>query len=812
MLTIPSDIKVFLEDNTTNILEYKGTIYQKVQYSNDLIILYRTKHLELNYLNLNMVGVFSLHLNNFICLSCEFDNDEIFEVSERLNTADDLYNLHCVVLQKDLNTLIHRELENILKLQVKTNVNSSKEVKEAAISYFKANSEPTMNFDNYTINLDFSNLENFALDKEDFAFNCADEIFNKEPDLLKHYQWYKDVSYALEELKNGNHLDLELYEVFNRLSKEPNYKTYNVFLTKDGMTSCLESMPIQNILNYPYYAIKKIYWGRKLLFSMDDYNEKKVKELRTNVKFNIEQLESINKNSFSDAKSTFLSYVDKSLFQSYDFCCAIVNNVPSSYSLIDKSLKENISFIKQSLGKVYLGSIVENVSEDFILKNENFFLDLLNKKNEDIYGYFPKNIKEKDSFMLKLISEDGLYALNKIPENMFFHKNIQEAFDDWFKVNPLNPIYQFYSYENIKLERLKNPDTILQVLTISNFKNLDKNLVNDISFMKKFLDRISSFKENEQCEFLNNFHSIYENLEDLKTNKTLIMEFMKLFSLTEFDFRILDESLKNDEDIQRVAIENNAQLLPFVNDNLKEEMVLKDAPAYLPCLGKKPYDEDLFIKIAKSSINKPSNLKALKNLTYTQEDDEKLAKTLIDINPKTFEYLSYGLKHNRNIAKLVINKGVSIIPMLPNKTKYQKSLFDDKEIMEESIKISPLDFMDIPQTSRSTGPALLLEDRDFVLFAIKLEAYNAKHLPTKSEFREDAEIAKAAILGDMEQAIEFSNKLFKDEDFVYSIMDEVYQYTYNGYLDDIREYILDRVPKKIKNSKDFIAKYPLLKD
>ena len=82
----------------------------------------------------------------------------------------------------------------------------------------------------------------------------------------------------------------------------------------------------------------------------------------------------------------------------------------------------------------------------------------------------------------------------------------------------------------------------------------------------------------------------------------------------------------------------------------------------------------------------------------------------------------------------------------------------------------------------------------------------------KSPFREDKDIAKTAIFGDIEQAVEFSNKLFKDEEFVYSIMDEVYKYTYEGHLDDIREYILDRVPKKIKNSKEFIAKYPEFKE
>ena len=52
----------------------------------------------------------------------------------------------------------------------------------------------------------------------------------------------------------------------------------------------------------------------------------------------------------------------------------------------------------------------------------------------------------------------------------------------------------------VKLDRLKNPNTILNTLTISNFAKLDKNLIDDFSFINKFLDRIEEYKAKEAEE------------------------------------------------------------------------------------------------------------------------------------------------------------------------------------------------------------------------------------------------------------------------------------------------------------------------
>ena len=97
-------------------------------------------------------------------------------------------------------------------------------------------------------------------------------------------------------------------------------------------------------------------------------------------------------------------------------------------------------------------------------------------------------------------------------------------------------------------------------------------------------------------------------------------------------------------------------------------------------------------------------------------------------------------------------KEFSVIPYLPGKNKWSTSLFDDKEIMEASLKHSPLDFSDIPQSSRQTGPAPLLSSKDFVLYAIKLDSNNARYIDPKTGFLEDEDICYEAVIDEIGRA------------------------------------------------------------
>ena len=137
--------------------------------------------------------------------------------------------------------------------------------------------------------------------------------------------------------------------------------------------------------------------------------------------------------------------------------------------------------------------------------------------------------------------------------------------------------------------------------------------------------------------------------------------------------------------------------------------------------------------------------------------------------------------------------------------------------MEASLKHSPLDFSDIPQSSRQTGPAPLLSSKDFVLYAIKLDSNNARYIDPKTGFLEDEDICYEAVIDDIDLIVAFAGKLFRNESFVYRLCEglekrvdaiqsrEVREIWYT----EIKEKLMEAVPKKIKETNAFKAKFPM---
>lgn len=816
MLTTIAIIKTFMDDMTESILEYEDFYLQKVFYSNTLTLLYRsTNKPSLTEVNLELIGVYSNINKNFICLILNYYTKKLF-----LNDNEELKKYTKGSLEIELNQIIKFELLNILSLQVKPNKIVKQDIRKQAEIYFKTGKIPSFSFDEYKKELNFDNLESFIIDKQDYAYDCAENFILNNSKLIEEYQNYEDLKYALSEIQNDTPIELALHADIDNLVNNKNYKTYNLVLTKDGINEVnINGVAINSLKNYPYYSIKKVFWGKKLLFSLDDYDINKVNELKNNENYNIQAL--INCNFYD--RNDFLTYVNPSMFKSFEFCNAIVEYSSSNYNLIDISYKENISFIQKHIQNLNLSTIIENVSESFILKNETFFLNCIKDKMEYVYCSFPKKIQEKENFLLKLIKVDGGYALSIISEQKANDSVIQKAFDEWFLKNP-NSIrnHNYYSdNDNSGINKLKNKTTILNAMNIQNMKDVDINLLNDLSFMKQFLNKIK-----QTNNLIENFSLFYNNLDLLKTNFDFILEAIKLFKLSEYDFDMLENMIKDNDEIQRTVVLNNEKILYKMKDSIKEEFIYSDTQKYLSYYNKKignnfknNIDSTLFEKIVKSSLTKPENIVGLEHMSYSQKLDEMLAKKLIKINPKAYKYFSDDILNNETIAKILLKQKISIIPFLPAKTKWnnKKSLFNNKEIMKECLAINPLDFSEIPEESRTTGPAPLLKDKDFIIYVMKLDPYNARFLSMKSPFREDFDVARETLLLDAEQVTEFAKKIFRDETFVNSLLSETlkkYQNTtmYDDKIKEVNEYIMPEITKKIKNSKDFIAKFPMFKE
>lgn len=827
MLKANTKIDCFLVDPYTNILEYEGETYQKVRYSDTLVILYKTNSegLSLSNMNLEFLGVYSLTKEAFICVCPANCYKNIF-----LDNNEDYndYSIYC--LNEHLNELVLNELIEILDLQLKPNSNMSKEVIDAAKSLYLKKEEPNYSFDSFNEKLSFENLELFCSDEEDYAYNCAEKLFLTNPKIKEIYQHYLDVKTTLEYLKQDAPIDFELQQVINDLSTNKNYKTYNIVLTTDGVKEEQKTIEISSLIKYPLYAIKRVYWGRKLLFDIVDYDEVKIRQLRKDEKYNCEFIE--KNNSYYD-KDYYLNYVDSRMFNNHTFCQKLINSFgSSSYYRIDKAFKENIAFIKQHIDKVGFGTVIENVSSSFIRQNEDFFLSLIVPNKEYAFMSFPQEIRDEEKFAIQLIKTKGGYALNNINPSLFSNANIQKAFDEWFEENIVYPTKNFYCSEvsEFDLSQLTNQKTRLNAVSLSNISTLPKTDLDDEKFVYGFIDKLNSSGKVIQISF----DILYNALDTLKTNKSIIFKILECCKIKATDWDILDDSLRQEKDIQKVVVNNNHELLYLMDRDIQEEYLLQDAVEFLKYTIKKSekvsiygrhfsrpskpaiYDESLLELIVTSSLTNAKQLTSLEILKYSQSNDINLAKKLININPLAFKYFSIEIRNNEKIALMVLNKGVSVIPMLPEKQSYNNSssLFNNEKIMRKSLEINPYDFQNIPEESRQTGPAPVLRNRDFVLYAVKLNSYNARFLPSKSKYEEDSEIALTAITDDIELAEIFVGKLFRDETFVENLLESILKKyktkkCFDSIIEDTKHYIMNRIPKKIKGTTNFINKFPM---
>ena len=354
MLKASINISCFMEDPYSNTMEFLGDFYQKVKYSDSIVLLYMSdEEMSLSKMNLKLVGVYSLIKEGFICVVPNNCNNKLFFDENVDYTRYSVYNLNVT-----LNNLIQEELINVLNLQLKANTLVTNEIMDEAKTLYLNKVNPTYSFDAFKESLNLDNIEAFSLDSEDFAYNCAENLFFSTPKIKEIYQHFLDVQFALNMLKNDAPIEIELQHEISSYSKSAVYKNYNVVLTTNGNDEEETQMEITQILNYPLYAIKRIYWSRKLLFNIEDYDKTKVQNLRSNLIYNCEFVK--KQNSYD--KDSNLRYVEKTMFDNYDFCQCVVKQYGStSYYRVGLKFKENISFISDSIERVGYATIIQNV-------------------------------------------------------------------------------------------------------------------------------------------------------------------------------------------------------------------------------------------------------------------------------------------------------------------------------------------------------------------------------------------------------------------------------------------------------------------
>lgn len=811
MIKLKSFIKIFLEDKFSNILERGEGMYQKVQYNDSLTLLNYCDEFKLRECKFEFLGVYSKTLGEIILFSNAYD-------AKYLIADDNEESIpHFGKLVEELNYRVKQEVENILELQVKPVSKFSAELLETASSYVVTKRTPIFDYEFEELTLSLENIEEYCTDKDDYAYSIAEEAVSSNEECITSYQEYANLKAAMEYVQNDIPINLEIEQkIRNVLMFNSTAKNFKMLLTKNGHDYWTEETE-RTLLRYPVYAIQKIMWGRSTLLDITEFDQKKLDDLRTDVEYN----EKVFSNAAVGERDLVCDYMDKSLFSNYDFVLFYVQK-NGDFERIDEKFRNDITFLKSNKEYIHYYNCLKYVSESVIMANKDYFMDMITRENaSSFYKMSPASVKTDEDFVVKCIELRGSEMIEELEEVMFNNPNVQRAFDDWYITNGSNPFYNTsYYYEKSKkpINLIQNRRTKILAMTLKDMVNLDKSDLNDKDFIMEYLDRLEDINRGE-----NVYSEIFlQNLDKLVADKDVVLRTVSVLGANVLCWNEVDDTIQSDFDFQRLCVNMNKEMLYLMDDSVKEEFLIKDACTYLPyrssaSLGgnkkifNRHYDADLLIDL----VEKGASPECFKFLSYEDENNLKIANKLLDLSLDNYEYLGSKAKSDIKIAKRMI-KDRSIIPYLPEKTKWNRcELWDNKEIMMESIKHSPLDFGKIPKASRQAGPAPLLEDKEFIMFALEQESYNASYLPAKSLFREDEDVAYLTLTMDISEANNFAKKLYRDEMFVYKLctnlkeqLDQKTGNAHDAYLEEIKEYFLCYVPKKITNMEDFKNEFP----
>lgn len=813
MITIPQ-LKVFLEDRTAGFEKIGTKIYTKVPYNQNLVLLYCLDEFSMKENSMDYMGIYSLSTGDFLATSSAY-----FSVS----ISDDFKEKEIAKIEEELNEKVQNELLAILESLVVPSPAFSDEVINKAKECKLANKNPEFTFNEYEgSELTIENIEDFYTDKDDYAYNIAENIINNDTKCIQRYQKYVDIKKAIEEMDNNMPIDLEIEAAIKPIRNETSYKNLKIqVLTKNGVED--RQIETRFLDDYPLYAIQKVYWGRKLLFDLNDYDATKVDALRTNREYNIKAINGVS--GYHNSLETMWSCIDERMFDDYGFCKEICKKYSHQYDRISERYRRNINFIKDS--KVSSSIIFESTPDETIQNNKVYFLDLF--KNNPCYSSLSAQMREDIDFVCAYVRTNGKDAIHELNEKFFQNDKVQKAFDDWYLNNPANLNSSWYEPEKVKVSLLKNRDTKIFALNVSYLKSLSKDDLNDKSLIMDFLKRIEFTNKNKHTvESADNFTTIYSTLDVLKTDADILDKMLDICNVDGSCWRVLDASMKT-KDIQRRFVEKNENMLSSMDDDIKLEFVYADPKKYLLKMyepevkhynyGRRTFsstptpkvDEALLLDLIKVS----KDISFISDLNHNQISDKKLILKMMAIKPEAYKYLDGYTKDEYDIAKEAV-KYFSVIQYLPNKSKHHNSLYNNEEIMKASLKWCPEDFYYIPQASRQTGPAPLLNKKDFILFAVRLDANNANYIDPKTGFLEDEDVCFEAVTGDIDTVGAFAGKLYRNEPFVYrlcaGIMDQINQLQSDElkevWYKETREVLINVIPKKIKDTADFKAQFP----
>lgn len=672
----------------------------------------------------------------------------------------------------NLKKAIQSEFVNAASFEAKRTIKNDKmdidylqKVKETAEKYFLKGETIDISYDLSIINyIQFSEIQLLSAlnDFYDTAYDIAEKMIEENEKYSYEYFFKKDVFDKVEELKKNDKTELAAKARINEIKNNPDYHSLSVIVSnyKNSIDDKKINVKVENLSLIPLYSIKSISWRKKSLYEKTNYI--------------------INTPTVDDWLSADIHRY--SIYPIFDFIPqTVLSDENACIKLI--ALGYNISnipkhFLNDKIFILKAFDILNSNMKSSLYNNLNYTLktdvDILNQvfKNVDTLSLslneIPMKVYENKDFMKEIMKEGNILKTNYIVSKnplLFDDKDILDVFKNNFNFGTRHilsdEIIKKLNDHNFTLDLLKNKNIIFGQIHL-----LSSDILNDERIWDVILER-SKHEYGKVPHIL-----IFNKLNDVSKHNLKIMHGLFLLSSVSAEQTIISTIGMNAfhkwKDLQIACIQDNKYFLDYVSDDVKIDALKNlckiDPYKTYTIIRNEKFSEDEVLDFVR--INPQILIYSSKQYSL------HFYKTLLDEDTRYANYFSTYIYNNADIVNLITDY-ISVILKL----RVESKLLLNKDIILRSLKHNFSDFTNIPKGCSGNGYQTILESKEFLMDAFKLNISDKEReeafiylLDVKSHAVKDPDVL-SIILSDDFSLLEYCKRpIYNDKDLMINII------------------------------------------
>lgn len=747
---------------------YNGWLYNVNKIDDNLKLVFATTNIF--DVNESKVGIYSVKQKGFVFVFRKNRNWDILldpiDKNELLNVED--YTSFTLNFKKAIKS----EFVNVASFEAKRTIQNDKmdtnylqKVKKTAEKYFLEGQTIDVSYDLSIIDsIQFSETQLLSAlnDFYDTAYDIAENMIEANEIYAYEYFFKKDVAEMVKELKKNDKTELSAKARIKEIMNDSNYRSVSVIVSnyKNSTVDKKISVKVENLSLIPLYSIKSILWKKKSLYEKTNYMIKTP---------TVDDWLSADIHRYSIYP--IFDFIPQTVLSDENACIKLIA-LGYNISNIPKHFLNNKIFILKAF------DILNSNMKSSLYNNLNYTLktdvDILNQvfKNVDTLSLslneIPMKVYENKDFMKEIMKEGNILKINYIISKnplLFDDKDIMDVFKNNFNFGTKHilsdEIIKKLNDRNFTLDLLKNKNIIFGQIHL-----LSSDILNDERIWDVILER-SKHEYGKVPHIL-----IFNKLNDVSKHNLKIMHGLFLLSSVSAEQTIIStigmDEFHKWKNLQLACVEDNKYFLDYVSDDVKIDALKNlckiDPYKTYTIIRNEKFSEDEVLDFVR--INPQILIYSSKQYSL------HFYKTLLDEDTRYANYFSTYIYNNADIVNLITDY-ISVILKL----RVESKLLLNKDIILRSLKHNFSDFTNIPKGCSGNGYQTILESKEFLMDAFKLNISDKEReeafiylLDVKSHAVKDPDVL-SIILSDDFSLLEYCKRpIYNDKDLMINII------------------------------------------